>query len=176
MAIFGRKKKVVEPEKVASTADKVVIGAAKKIGAVVGTASGAVEIGKQSAAPAKKFDAADVKNAALEQKDAASKKMDEARKLAAKQAADAKKSAGKKTEDAKKLAAQKADEGMGLAAGKADETKKLAEKKGKEAQKLALKKAEEARKQAEETIDDVRGAAAKKIAPKKKRGIFGLGR
>ncbi len=63
--VFGRKKKVVsKPPRIIS--DDVVIGAAKTIGSAIGMASGAVAIGKDSAAQARNIDTGQLKKTAKE--------------------------------------------------------------------------------------------------------------
>ncbi len=158
--IFRRKKKL-PVKKPRVNPDDVIIGAAKSIGAAIGTASGAVEIGKQSAAQAKKIDTDGLKASVGEKRGVAAKKAEEVRKQASKQ-----------MDDTKKVAAQKADETKKRAAVKADEVKKMTTAKADEAKKLAAARAAETKKKAEDKVDEIREAAAQKIAPKKKRGLL----
>ncbi len=158
--IFRRKKKMVM-KKPRLDADQVIIGAAKTIGTAVGTASGAYEIGRQSASEARNIDTGDLKKAAVQKKMMATKQAKEMQKQASKQAKEMQKQVSKqataKTVEMKK----KADEAKKMSAKKADETKKLATAKAMEVQAVAMDK-----------VDNLREAAADKIAPKKKRGLL----
>jgi hypothetical protein len=147
--IFRRKKKIPAKKPRVNT-DDVIIGAAKTIGTAIGTASGAVEIGKQSAAEAKKIDTAGLKTAAVEKQG-----------VAARQAKAMRKQAARQLDTTKKMAAKKADA-----------TKMVASAKAAEAKKLAATKAEETKKKAEDKVDELRETAAEKIAPRKKRGLL----
>ena len=82
--MFRRKKKLPAKKSRVNT-DDVIIGAAKTIGGAIGTASGAVEIGRQSAAQAKNIDSAGLKAAVGEKRSAAVKKTKGLRKQASKQ-------------------------------------------------------------------------------------------
>ncbi len=158
--IFQRKKKL-PVKKARVDTDAVIIGTAKTIGTAIGTASGAYEIGRQSAAHAKNIDTDGLKAAAAEKQNAAAKKAEALRKQAAQQMS-----------ETKSLASQKAAETQKQATLKAAEAKKMTKAKAQEAKKLAAAKAEETRKKAEDKVDELREAAADKIAPKKKRGLL----
>jgi phage-related protein len=147
--IFRRKKKL-PVRKPRLNADDVIIGAAKTIGAAIGAASGAVEIGKKTAAEARKIDTDGLKSAAVEKQGQVAQKAVQVRKQASQQV--------EVTKD--------------LMAKKAAETKKQAEETAIQAKKLTAAKAKETRKKAGAKVDELREAAADKIAPKRKRGLL----
>jgi hypothetical protein len=146
--MFRRKKKVVV--KPAVSADDVIIGVAKTIGAAIGTASVAVEIGKQSASDAREMKPRVEKQLEAVKKNATGRKAREMLEPAAKQLADA----GQTTK------------------GKAKDAKKVAVLKVEEAKKVATDKVTRAKRKAEEKTDELRESAAHKIAPRR-RGLLG---
>jgi small subunit ribosomal protein S3 len=158
--LFGRKKKVpVRKSRV--DVDQMVITTAKTIGTAIGTASGAVEIGRQSAAQARKIDADELKQATIEKGGKITHKAEELRKQAVGQA-----------KETKKMAALKADQAKELAAVKGKQAPKAAALKAEEAKQVALSKADEAKKKAGDKVDELRESAANKIAPKRNRGLL----
>lgn len=146
--VFRRKKKVVV--KPAISADDVIIGVAKTIGAAIGTASVAVDIGKQSASEARAMKPDIEKKIELVKKTANGHKAREMLKPAAKQITDASEMTKGRAKEAKKLAATKVDKAKRVANDKVSDVKRKAESKS----------------------DELREAAADKIAPRR-RGLLG---
>lgn len=147
--LFRRKKKAVV-QKPAIAADDVIIGVAKAIGAAIGTATVAMEIGMRSAIEARKMKPTIGEQALVVKKDANGRKAREMMEPAAKKLTE--------TEEATKR--------------RAKEAKKVAILKVEEAKKFASNRMTEAKLKAEEKTDELRESASQKIAPRR-RGLLG---
>lgn len=147
--MFRRKKKVVV-KKPAISADDVIIGVAKTIGTAIGTASVAVDIGKQSASEARAM------------KPDIEKKIEIVKKNAN----------GHKARELLEPAAKQITEASQMTKGRAKEAKKLAVTKVEKAKKVATDKVSDVKHKADSKSDELREAAAGKIAPRR-RGLLG---